>query len=269
MEPVSVPNRQTSIPDRLTRRYFIADVHLDGRDTPQALKFRQFLQRLASENAEFVSELYVLGDLFAFWSEDHPPLLALYQKDLAALEAAGAAGVRIFLIFGNRDFTYRKYPSRRWRATVLGDCQQIVLSDHRPVWLEHGDLLCTSDHAYLRFRKLIRSWPARLALRLLPWFLASRAIARIRRKAKHEKRLKPPAAFDINPDVARARLEEKFCRILLCGHTHHPKALDLGAGYRLLVLPAWCETPGGYWDDGQQALRPFSFGQEETLEQPQ
>ena len=32
----------------------------------------------------------------------------------------------------------------------------------------------------------------------------------------------------------------------MCGHTHRPQATDLGAGYRLLVLPAWCDVPAGY-----------------------
>jgi len=238
------------------RRYFIADVHLDGSDSPRALKFREFLKRLAAESAQRPTELYVLGDLFAVWYEYRAPLFEIYRRDLEALEAAWKARVHIYVFSGNRDFAYGRVARERFGATALGDGEQIMLSDHRPAWLEHGDLLCTADRSYLRYRGIIRSWPVRLLFWLMPWALARRTIERIKRRAAADKERKPGHVFDIDLAAARARLEEKNCRLLVCGHTHRPVTEDLGAGYRLIVLPAWSEQPGGYVDDGG-SFRPF------------
>ncbi|HYF51536.1 MAG TPA: UDP-2,3-diacylglucosamine diphosphatase [Planctomycetota bacterium] len=238
-------------------KYFISDLHLDGSDSPHALKFRAFLKRLAEEAATQPTELFILGDLFEFWTESHPALFGIYDKDLDALEHAFKAGVQIYVLYGNRDFSYGKYSTQRFGATCLGDGQQITLSDTRPVWLEHGDLLCTGDRSYLLFRKFVRSWPARFLFWMMPWSMASKTIARMKARSAKAKKAKDPKQFEVDLEFSRRRLEEKKCRVLICGHTHVPQATDLGAGYRLIVLPAWCQEPAGYVDDGT-ALHPFT-----------
>src|SRR5262245_16718306 len=132
-------------PDGQTHRYFIADLHLDGRDTPQALKFRALLERLAKDCPGGPVELYLLGDVFNFWYEYRSAFFDTYRTDLDALERAWQAGLHIFVISGNRDFGYGSYVQRRFGATVLGDSEAVTLNDSRRVWLEHGDLLCTAD----------------------------------------------------------------------------------------------------------------------------
>lgn len=257
VEPVAQPQSYGS--SAAPRRYFISDLHLDGQDTPHALVFRAFLQRLAQEAAAGPVELYVLGDLFAFWYEYRGQLFELYRNDLMALTAAWEAGVKIFLFYGNRDFAYGEYVRRRFGATVLGDGEKITLNDSRPVWLEHGDLLCTGDRRYLCFRAVIRSWPMRLFFWLLPWSCARKLIERIRARTAADKAAKPAGTVGIDLEAARQRLEQRGCRILICGHLHAPQGDDLGAGYRLIVLPAWCESTAGMVNEGL-ALKEFSAG---------
>ncbi|MFH0939549.1 MAG: UDP-2,3-diacylglucosamine diphosphatase [Planctomycetota bacterium] len=240
------------------RRYFIADAHLDGSDNSRAEKFREFLKRLTVESAQRTIELYVLGDLFAFWYEYRAPLFDIYRRDIEALESAWKANVRIYLFSGNHDFAYGRYAREHFGATMLGDGEQILLSDYRPAWLEHGDLLCTADRSYLRYRAIIRSWPVRLLFWLMPWALARRIIDYIQRKSAADKQRKLGHVFDIDLAAACVRLKEKNCRLLICGHTHRPITEDLGAGLRLVVLPAWREQAGGYVDDGG-SLQSFSL----------
>jgi UDP-2,3-diacylglucosamine hydrolase len=238
-----------------TRRYFIADLHLDGTETARALKFRAFLTRLAGECQRGAVELYIIGDLFEFWYEYRQAIFDVYRADLDALTRAWRAGVKIFLFYGNRDFSYGKKITKLVGATVLGDGEQISLNDTRPVWLEHGDLLCTADRKYLRFRKVIRSRPVKAAFFLMPWAMAKRMIEKIRAKTLADKATKSSKEISIDLEAARARLEKKKCKVLICGHTHKPLSADLGAGFRLIVLPPWCDHAGGYVDDG--SLRPF------------
>ncbi len=243
--PIPMTDPNTSV------RYFIADLHLDGRDNERALAFRAFLARLGEEAKARPVELYILGDLFEFWYEYRSQLFELYAADLRALSSAWEAGVKIFLFFGNRDFAYGKYVNRRFGATVLGDGQQIILHDHRPLWMEHGDLLCTDDRRYLRFRSLIRSAPMRILFFLMPWSMARRTIDKIRARSNADKATKSAREVDINHEAARKRLEQTKSRLLLCGHTHRPCSEDLGAGYRFIVLQPWCEKAGGFVDDSR------------------
>ncbi|HLX64717.1 MAG TPA: UDP-2,3-diacylglucosamine diphosphatase [Planctomycetota bacterium] len=231
-------------------RYFIADLHLDGEDTPRAQAFHQFLKKIAETTAHGPVELFIVGDLFQFWYEYKPQLFEIYARDLEALETAWKAGVKIYLFFGNRDFIYGAYVHKRFGATVLGDGQDIHMSDHRRAWVEHGDLLCTQDKRYLKFRKRIRSRPVRWLFKLMPWSMAKKMIERIRTTTLADKNKKKPEEFGIDLAAARARLEEHKCQLLICGHTHTHQTEDLGAGMRLVVLPPWCEHPAGYVDDG-------------------
>jgi UDP-2,3-diacylglucosamine hydrolase len=252
-EPIANPQPAATGP---TRRFFVADLHLDGQETPRALKFRELLERLAEEAKNAPVELYVLGDLFDFWYEYRAQLFELYRDDLRALTTAWEAGVKIFLLFGNRDFAYGKYVRRRFGATVLGDGEKITLTDARPTWLEHGDLLCTADRRYLRYRTMIRSWPVRMLFRLMPWALARKMIERIRLRAAADKASKRAETMQVDIAAARRRLEEHGCRLLICGHLHKAQNEDLGAGYRLVVLPSWSDSLAGMVDD-TRGLREF------------
>jgi len=239
------------------RRYFISDLHLDGQDTPRALKFREFLKRLSAEAQAAPVELYVLGDLFEFWYEYRAQLFQIYHADLRALTAAWEAGVRVFLLYGNRDFAYGEYVRRRFGATILGDGGAVALNDTRRAWLEHGDLLCTADRRYQRFRSWIRSGPVRLLFWLLPWTCARRLIERLRQRAAAAKAAKPAVQMQLDHEAARTRLEAHGCQVLICGHLHDAQAHDVGGGGRLIALPAWCDTLSGMVDD-ERGFRRFS-----------
>lgn len=229
---------------RGTVRVFVADPHLDGTDSPAALSFRLLLRRLIAERAKRPVELYVLGDLFSFWYEYRRAVFKLYEKEVTALREAAAAGVKLFLLAGNRDFAYGGFARREWRAELPGDGTAVTLSDGRRAWLEHGDLLCTADVRYLRWRRVVRSAPVRLLFRLLPWFAARRLIAAARRRTTADKETKEPKTLAISLDAARTRLETQNCSLLLCGHLHRPMQALVAPGRKVRVLPAWLK--GGY-----------------------
>ncbi len=240
------------------KRYFIADLHLNGQPTEHARNFHAFLKALGREAAGMPVELYVLGDLFSFWYEYRRALFEVYAADLAAMEQAARAGVKFFIINGNRDFAYGAYLPKRMGATILGDTHTLTLGDYRPAWLEHGDLLCTGDRRYRLFRSAIRSAPVRVLFWLTPWAVAKRLIGGIRRVTSADKRTKPEYVFAVDLDAARRRLEQSRCRVLLCGHFHQECREDLGAGYQLIVLPPWCEQPSGMLDCAG-TFKPFTF----------
>ena len=262
--PIPPPPPSPAPGSAATLRVFLADLHLDGQDTPRARAFRALLGRLSSEAARRPVELYVLGDLFEFWDEYHRAAMEGYEADLAALEAAHTSGVRINLLWGNRDFMLGPRAQRRFGARLLGDGARVRIGDSRWLWLEHGDLLCTADRRYLYFlRPLVRSWPVRLAYRLLPWRIARRVVMWLAARSRAECDVKAPETFAPDAEAARKRLESAACQVLLCGHTHRAQAADLGGGLRLLALPPWRDTQEGYREQAG-ALTPIRVQEDGT-----
>jgi len=172
------------------------------------------LQTISKATATGPVELYIVGDLFEFWYEYARNSSKSTHAILRRSKPAWTAGVKIFLFFGNRDFAYGDYVLKRFGATVLGDGQDITLGDHRRAWLEHGDLLCTADTRYLKFRKRIRSPPRALAL---PPDAVEHGEKNDRPhpdKNRRDKNKKSAAAFGIDLEAARKRLDENRCQVL-------------------------------------------------------
>jgi len=238
-----------------TLRVFLADLHLGGDAAPHALIFRALLTHLARRVGRQPVELYLLGDVFEFWDEYHPQVIARYEEDLAALEAACQAGLRLFLVDGNRDFLYGRYVRERFGAQLLGDGTRVALTPGFSAWVEHGDLICRADVRYLRYRRWVRSAPVKLLYRLLPWCLARRVVGRVSARSSADCARKAPGEFDPDLDFARARLSSVFSNVIICGHTHKAREDDLGEGRRLIVLPPWCDVQVGYRAEGANLSR--------------
>ncbi|MGL4794774.1 MAG: UDP-2,3-diacylglucosamine diphosphatase, partial [Aeromonas jandaei] len=143
------------------RTLFISDIHLcsDRPDMTAAL-----VHFLAKE-AVGADALYVLGDLFEFWIGDDDPN-PLHQQMADAFLALSQQNVPIYFIHGNRDFLLGQEFAKRAGITLLGDPCVIELYGERVV-LSHGDLLCTLDEGYQKFRRITQlKWLRWLFLRL-------------------------------------------------------------------------------------------------------
>lgn len=215
---------------------FIADLHLAPERPETVARFLDFL----AGRARRAERLYILGDLFDAWigdDDDTPP----YPQIRAALRALTEAGTACRLLRGNRDFLIGRAFARDTGCTLLRDPTLVGLGGER-VLLMHGDLLCTDDVAYQRFRRRVRN---PLVQRLFLW----RSLARRRAQAADYRRrsgsataAKTAASMDVSePTVARIMRRHAADR-LIHGHTHRPAdhafALD-GRPVVRQVLAEW------------------------------
>ena len=233
------------------RLWLAADLHLSERspDTNQA--FLRFLAQ-ASQDCD---ALFLVGDIFDAWVGDD---LALHAPPpwmvpvLAGLKDC-AARCRLYLGRGNRDFLMGKALTDALGAHLLPERVRLH-TDDGPVLLSHGDEYCTADHAYQRFRRLVRTpWVQKAFLSLgRP---ARLAIARwARRRSQRAGRRKPAPIMDVQPDAIVAALRAADCRLMVHGHTHRPAEhrLDIdGRAHRRIVLDDWdlddARKPRGGW----------------------
>lgn len=220
---------------------FISDLHLDA-ERPQTT--RQFLEFLAGE-CRGSEVLYILGDLFEAWiGDDDDGMLAQTVQD--ALAARAAAGTRIFVQRGNRDFLLGSAFAERIGAQLLPDFAVIECAGE-PALLMHGDLLCTQDTEYLAFRAQVRD-PAWQSAFLAQPLAARHAFAERARQASQlrQQELKDASRLetitDVNPAEVVSVMRHYGVRRLIHGHTHRPArhALDIdGRPAERIVLGDW------------------------------
>lgn len=213
---------------------FISDLHLKPEE-PRT--FDAWARYMADTRADAV---FILGDLFEAWVGDDAAGAGSFEARCGQV----LAGCRAELAFlrGNRDFLVG--------AAFLAGCQVRDLADPtvlafagRRYLLSHGDLLCTDDVDYQRFRRQVRSAAWQRAFLARP--LAERqALAQQMRAASQARHAAQPVYAHADAALARQWLRESAATTLIHGHTHQPAdhALGVDAQGRALtqvVLSDW------------------------------
>ena len=195
---------------------FISDLHLDPARpdiTSQALAFLEAETRAADA-------LYILGDLFEAWVGDDDPEPEK-RRVIAALKALTDGGLPCYFMHGNRDFLVGAGFAAASGCTLLEDPTIIDLHGTR-VMLMHGDTLCTDDHEYQAFRKMVRNpdWQRAMLSRPLVERLA---IARqLRETSAASIAGKSMEIMDVNQGAVVGAMRAHGVYTLLHGHTHRP-----------------------------------------------
>jgi UDP-2,3-diacylglucosamine hydrolase len=217
---------------------FISDLHLEDSRPDITDIFFRFLQG----DARQADNLYILGDFFEAWIGDDN-LTDFNRSVIAELRKATAAGLPIYIMHGNRDFLLGKRFLKATGCQLLPD-EYVVNLAGTPTLLMHGDTLCTTDIAYLKFRKTSRNWFMQ-QLFLLKSLKKRQAIAAdMREKSKAYTSTAPEKLMDVTQEeVARVMLKHKV-QHLIHGHTHRPAVHQFelaGKSATRTVLAPWHE----------------------------
>jgi UDP-2,3-diacylglucosamine hydrolase len=216
---------------------FISDVHLSPARRPMVAAFHAFIRGPARRAAA----LYVLGDLFDAWLGDDQLREPMAADVAGALAELPALDVPVFLQCGNRDFLLGERFAQACRAKLLPD---IAVHDlyGTPTLLMHGDLLCTDDVEYQRFRAYWKDPVRRRRLLARPYF-ARRIIAAVMRfGSRRATAAKSEQIMDVNADAVVAALREHRVTRLIHGHTHRPARHEVsvdGRSCERWVLADW------------------------------
>ncbi len=229
-----------------------ADPHF-SREDPALPLFHRWLGAFAESG---VPTLCLMGDLFQVWI-GLPHAQTPEQRDvLAALARLTASGRRVVYLLGNRDYFVEEAASA---AGVLSREQwDLRTPAGAVVRFEHGDLINTSDRAYLRWREISRANSVRGLFSLLP---ASR---QVELAGLIEKRLSGTNLRykDYRPDReleawARRLSAEGVSKVVL-GHFHVDESVRAG-GVEIRFLPQFRED-GAYLVVGADGdLHPHRF----------
>ncbi len=240
-------------------RFFISDLHL----SPEQPETGHLFLRLLRDLEDRAEALYILGDLFEMWLGDDA-ILPAYQPYIEALRRLSDSGVSLHVMRGNRDFLMSDTFATLTGAHLLDDPALVSLAGV-PTLLMHGDLLCTDDLPYQRFRAMVHdpAWQRELLSKSMEERLGlARRLRQESRKAAGEKKAE---IMDVNQQTVEHYLRKHGARQLIHGHTHRPAEhrflLDGKPAFRF-VLPEWTPSHGGggvRHDTGDKRPSPFPY----------
>lgn len=220
----------------------LSDLHLP----PEPSKLRDRFLRFLDGPARGADAVYLLGDLFEYWIGDDVGM-PVYAAEIAGLKALTARGVPVWFQHGNRDFLVGREFFRATGVRALRD-PQIADLYGTPTLLSHGDLLCTDDIAYQRWRRFSRNPAAQWVFMRLSRARRERIAGGLRSGSDTAKRNKAENIMDVNPAAVRAAFARFGTGDIIHGHTHRPAehrvGLDRGEGRRTVLAdwrPEHCE----------------------------
>jgi len=148
--------------EKLVTYLFISDLHLSPEHPRLVRGFLDLLDSYKDKN----TQLYILGDWFNAWIGDDYSAPWL-DEIVHALQKFNQAGNHVYFQAGNRDFALGKKFLKQFNGTLL--TEPAILKISKTTYrLEHGDLLCTDDVSYQKFRKIIRNPLLLAVLKRLP-----------------------------------------------------------------------------------------------------
>ncbi len=233
------------------RDYFVSDVEIAAERPHVTERFLGFLEKVRSDGRR----LFLLGDIFDYWVGGRQAHLDYVRPLIDALRGLVQAGVEVHYLAGNRDYGFDVQLDGEPVARPAD--QLVVESGGRRLLLEHGDLLCTGDRAYRRWRAVGRSIPVRFALSAVPLALAAFLGRGYRRLSVRIVARKTRREMAVNFAEVRRRLLQGH-DVLVCGHFHRAARYRVGLPERrsaeFITLGGW-ERHGTYLVGDDQDLQ--------------
>ncbi|MFH7766563.1 UDP-2,3-diacylglucosamine diphosphatase [Acinetobacter sp. BSP-28] len=211
---------------------FISDLHLSPEHPRLVRGFLDLLDSYKDRN----TQLYILGDWFNAWIGDDYTAPWL-DEIIHALQNFHHAGNHVYFQAGNRDFALGRKFLKQFNGTLLSEPAILKISE-TTYRLEHGDLLCTDDVSYQKFRKIIRNPFLLAVLKRMPLSFRQKLANGFRKKSAETKQVKSYDIMDVNQQAVKTGLND--VDILIHGHTHRPAIHDI-QGKKRIVLGDWRE----------------------------
>jgi UDP-2,3-diacylglucosamine hydrolase len=198
------------------RVLLISDLHLPTGPSPLREAFRRFIEGPARD----CESLYILGDLFEYWIGDDIGLQD-YAPEIELLAGLTRSGTKVFFQHGNRDFLVGRDFSRRTGVEILPD--PVVVDFYgTPTLLSHGDLFCTDDVGYQRWRRFAHNRIARRIFLAFPRRWREKVAGGVRGRSDEQKQYKPQDIMDVNAAAVESAFVLSKTTRLIHGHTHRP-----------------------------------------------
>lgn len=215
---------------------FLSDCHLSIDRPPLIQCFIDFV----NVRAQKADALYILGDLYDCWLGDGIEIdepLRDVQRSLLRLGRYKP----VYFIHGNHDFLVSRRYARKNSLILLKQLSVINLYNKNTL-ITHGDLLCSDDRRYQRYRRFIQNPMVKLILNQLPASVKQNLAKRIIKINNQNKASNQAEIMDVNQETVLKLMRRHGVTRLIHGHTHKPAihAMDVdGQKGQRIVLGDW------------------------------
>ncbi len=196
---------------------FISDLHL----SPQRPEKLDLFKRLLRGRARDAAALYILGDLFDdFWvgNDDQTPPNPEIIDELVAFSKSNK---NLFIIRGNRDLMLNRSFKDVAGCTLLVD-QHVIELDGEKILLSHGDIYCSKDIGYQRYRRFMESKFTQYVFPRLPYAIRIKLSHGLRPLIKKSSNKKSKEIIDVDQSTVEQAMLKSGVQHLIHGHTHRP-----------------------------------------------
>jgi len=217
--------------------YVASDAHLGAAPDDMEAAFHRWLE-FAAERAGTV---LVNGDLFDFWFEWGSVIPKGHTRVLGILARMVDAGIPVHLVGGNHDWWGGTFLTEENGVHFHPDPVVLELSGTRTL-VAHGDGVGGGDLGYRMLKGVLRSRLARWGFR---WLHPDVGAAIARRVSRTDGRVQSddPLASERSGVLerwARERLlEDEDLGLVILGHTHEPKRIEVAPGRFYLNAGDW------------------------------
>ncbi len=227
----------------------LSDLHLPAQPSRLREAFVAFLEGPALK----AERVFILGDLFEYWIGDDVGL-QIYAREISRIAALTASGVEVYFMAGNRDFLVGKGFAEISGAQILPDPYLTTLAGV-PTLLSHGDIFCTDDVGYQKWRRISRSSIIQNLFLLLPRSLRERIAGNLRNQSADNKAAKTSEIMDVNDAAIAAAFKQNQVKRIIHGHTHRPAHHRDPEGRERIVLADWIPSRMEYLEISASGLQ--------------
>ncbi len=202
------------------RAIFIADAHLKGLNDPNQKHLCAFL-----ENLKDIDKVFILGDLFEFWTGYNKTLEYNYSPVLVQFKRLKELSTDIIYVEGNHDFSVGPFFKDILGGAVYPDSADIIL-DGKRFFLAHGDIV---EHSvsYKIWRRLLRSSITGLIIKMISHaFIWNVALCLSRTSRKNDKM--DDRLDKLQKNFAKEKIAQGF-DIVIFAHSHVSEVSEIAA----------------------------------------
>jgi UDP-2,3-diacylglucosamine hydrolase len=222
-------------------RYFISDLHLDDNRPHTIALFQSFVEKLKENDQQ--TELYILGDLFESWIGDDYEN-ELHNEVIATLKSLTGSGIKVFFLYGNRDFLIGEKFLSETDVELLID-PFLLESNGKTILLTHGDQMCIDDVEYQTFRSIVRNPDWQKDFLNFPISKRLKIAGETKDASKQSKQEKSMDIMDVNEEEVLRVFKQHEVNTMIHGHTHRPMKHEFkinGSLCSRYVLGDWNKT---------------------------
>lgn len=222
---------------------FISDLHLSEKTMEKNQVFYNLMKQWQDE----LDALYILGDFFEYWLGDDDKTAFILKMEATFKQFTSITP--IYFIHGNHDFGISKSFASRTGVIILKDCSTITVGNNK-ILLSHGDIFCTLDKSYQKFKKIIRNPILMAIMRKAPLKWRYKLKNSLEHESSKQFNTKPEETYLVVNETIMSIANKHQANIVIHGHTHKPGHYIIKNGKSNIIryeIPDWADRdPGGY-----------------------